>query len=230
MKNVKSYKDYCNEEVSFRKAIAGAALTGALALGSPASSQVIQKDTIQNNVSQKQISDQDLMSSGKGFKITPEGITPKYVVVNVDKTQAELYKKTLGWISHTYDTPSSVIKSQIENEYIRFTGIEKGLYRQPFMGSTQDFDIKYEIEISFKDGKYKFELVGLEISYTVGERPHIWTTSTKAGVFNGNDYNKKGELKAYAKYFHEVPEYFNKLNINLLKYLEGETSKTKSDW
>ena len=35
MKNIKSYEDFCNEEINWKKAAAGVALGAGLALGSP---------------------------------------------------------------------------------------------------------------------------------------------------------------------------------------------------
>jgi hypothetical protein len=63
------------------------------------------------------------------FTLNQNGLTD-YVITNCDgKTHNELYKKTLDWVLVTYNTPSSVIKAQIENNYIRIEGSAKYLVR-----------------------------------------------------------------------------------------------------
>jgi hypothetical protein len=83
------------------------------------------------------------------FKITKENITDFIVIAFKDKAQSELYKKTLNWIALTYKNPNETIKSQIENDFIRIEGFETN-----FNGSS---NCTYQIEISFKDGKLKFD-------------------------------------------------------------------------
>ena len=49
-------------------------------------------------------------------------VLDKYVVLQSKGTAAELYEKTIGWINETYNTPSEVIKGQVEGDYIRIEG------------------------------------------------------------------------------------------------------------
>ena len=61
------------------------------------------------------------------FKFTKEGFTDFVVTQCEGKTQAELYKKALDWVSVTYKNPKEVIKAQIENDYIRIEGSSNSL-------------------------------------------------------------------------------------------------------
>ncbi len=106
------------------------------------------------------------------FKITKESITDYIVVSFKDQTQSVLYKKTLDWIAVTYKNPNEIIKSQIENDFIRIEGFETN-----FNGSS---NCSYQIEISFKDGKLKFD-------------PQIFT------IINGT--NKFDLFSTYKSYF-----------------------------
>ena len=86
------------------------------------------------------------------FKFSKKGFTDFVVVECENKTQSELYKKTLDWVAVNYNTPSDVIKGQIENDYIRIEGFSKDLVAN---------GTRYQIEISFKDGKYKLPRKGI---------------------------------------------------------------------
>jgi hypothetical protein len=108
----------------------------------------------------------NLVSFGQDslFTLNQDGLTD-YIVTNCDgKSQNDLYKKTLDWILVTYNTPSSVIKAQIENNYIRIEGSAGNLVRFGGLGASS-YLTRYQIEISFKDGKYKFDLLNIEIYY-----------------------------------------------------------------
>ena len=108
--------------------------------------------------------------SPSNFTITKaEGLRPFIIVKTENKTKEELYKKTIEWINKNYNKPSEVIKAQVENDYIRFQGVSKDKYCWTNMMSFCN-DIRYEIEISFKDGKYKFEVLNLEHYHVTGAR------------------------------------------------------------
>ncbi|MNF80936.1 hypothetical protein D3C84_631900 [compost metagenome] len=138
------------------------------------------------------------------------------------KTQQELYKKTLDWINTIYNTPKEVIKGQIDNDYIRIEGsaTELGANYQP---------AKYQIEISFKDGKYKFDVLNIN-QYVPGYQyiPSSWRE------FNINDtsnyYRKDGEIRNGYKYYSiAIPNYFNSLNKSLYDFIANEDTITKKN-
>lgn len=158
------------------------------------------------------------------FTFSKKGFTD-FVVVNCEgKTKEELYKKTLDWINTIYNTPKEVIKGQIENEYIRIEGAEKslGVNYQP---------AKYMIEISFKDGKYKFDV--LNISQFIPGYQYIPSTWKEFYINNTSGYYKKnGEIRNGYKYYSiAIPDYFNKLNKNLNDFIfSNEIITKKNDW
>ena len=166
------------------------------------------------------------------FTLNQNGLTD-YVITNCDgKTQNELYKKTLDWVLVTYNTPSSVIKAQIENNYVRIEGSAKYLVRTGGFGAAS-YLTRYQIEISFKDNKYKFDILNIEIyvpssQYTVGG----WYNFDLNSRFETKSYlNDEGEVRPYYKHCHEIPLYFNSLNTSLKNFIQSENIPSKSkDW
>lgn len=159
-----------------------------------------------------------------------------FIVMNVEgKTAPEIYKKAIEWIKITYKNPDKVILSTIENEYIRFEGSSSSFYsiNVPLMGKSYQ-QTKYQIEISVKDGRYKFDIIGMEnylspSQYSKGG----WSDN---GLFNGNltkehlektIYKKDGTLRSTWKNINDVPVYFNELNKSLIEYIM--VSQKKND-
>ncbi len=145
------------------------------------------------------------------FEYSETGIND-YIVTKVeDKTVNEIYSKTINWIKETYKNPDKVIKMEIENEKVRINGVASDL----LFVKKMSFSLDYVIELSIKDGKYKFELISL----TTG----------------GTDYKKIPNFKTdnkLIKNFGESPkrieDYLNNLNISLRNYILGDTKK--EDW
>lgn len=160
-----------------------------------------------------------------------------FIVVNIEsKSATEIYKKVIEWIKVTYKNPDKVILSTIENEYVRFEGSSSAVYpvNVPLMGKSYQ-DTKYQIEISIKDGKYKFDLIGMEnyISPSQYSRGG-WTPNT---LFDKNVdkeyldkfiYKKDGTIRSYYKYINDVPVYFNDLNKSLVESITAIVKKNDS--
>lgn len=171
-----------------------------------------------------------LLSFGqeKEFTFTKSGLSDFVVTETEGKTQAELYKKALDWVSVTYKNPSEAIKAKIENEYIRIEGFSSDIVCYSYMGKRCS-DTKYEIEISFKDGRYKFDVLSIS-EFNNMSKSISWTN------FEINDpvayFDKKGEIKKSYKYIPEMmPAYFNNLNLNLKNFLMNNSIPSKkSDW
>lgn len=166
------------------------------------------------------------MNAQEKFELTPAGFTDFVVTTVPDKTQSDLYKKTMDWLQVTYKNPDEVIKAKIENDYIRIEGSSPDLVTINALGRTPNLT-RYQIEIGFKDGKYKFDLLSLEYYHKASVK---WLP---VKLDDGSDYfNKKGELRSVAKYYPEISDYFNNLNNSLKDYIEGKsaTSAKKNDW
>ena len=160
-----------------------------------------------------------------------------FVVTNIEgKSATEIYKKVIEWINITYKNPDKVILSTIENEYIRFEGFSEVCYavNVPLMGKYNQ-DTKYQIEISVKEGKYKFDIISMENYNTPSQYSRGgWANNT---LFNGNIdkdfldkniYKKDGTLRSYYKYINDVPVYFNDLNKSLGESITASVKKNDS--
>ena len=160
------------------------------------------------------------MSQETEFKFTQQGFTD-FVITNAEnKTKSELYNKTLEWISTTYKNPDKVIKSKIENEYIRIEGSSSEIACMNIMGKRCDM-ATYLIEISFKDGKYKFDVISIK-----SHSEDLSTHEILHPSFDGY-YKKTGEIKGVFKYYPEmIPAYFNSLNNSL----KSSLNEVKKEW
>ena len=159
------------------------------------------------------------------------GMTDFIVAPVQGKTAPEIYKKVIEWIKITYKNPDKVILSTIENEYIRFEGSSERLYsiNMGIMGAMYQ-NTKYQIEISIKDDKYKFDIISME-NYTSPSQYSKGGWNDNA-LFNGNlpnpsvIYKKDGTLRSLFKNINDVPVYFNDLNKSLLESIVSTAKKT----
>lgn len=170
-------------------------------------------------------------SQEKEFIFSKERLTDFVVTDCEGKSQSELFRKTLDWVAITYKTPKEVIKAQIENEYIRIEGSSDDMFCFKALGQLNCQEAIYQIEISFKDNKYKFDIIELK-RYIVPSQ--YVTGGWRDFDLNSNEeyYNKKGEIRNTYKISAEnIPNYFNNLNNSLKKFILNENIPSKSnDW
>ncbi|OFY42380.1 MAG: hypothetical protein A2X18_10865 [Bacteroidetes bacterium GWF2_40_14] len=169
-------------------------------------------------------------SYGQKFSVSPNGLrdannTEKsFIIIPVEgKTAKELYDQAIKYININYKSPDNVIKGKIEGEYLRFNTyaphfiiIKNVLARAPF-------NAKFSTELSFKDGKIKYEIIDLEI-YSEANYPLYFTGS---GISSFFIYNKEGILKREdAK--TGVEDFFNALILSFSLFLQ--TDKVQEEW
>ena len=176
------------------------------------------------------------------FTFTAEKGMTDFIVTPVEgKTAPEIYKKVIEWIKVTYKNPDKVILSTIENEYVRFEGSSDKFYSINWgaeLGGVIFEDAKYQIEISIKNGKYKFDLISIE-RY---RKPTIFTStiSIEGGwqdiseSFSGHTskeslqivFDKDGVLNSIFINYPQVPIYFNNLNKSLSESIVSTVKKS----
>jgi hypothetical protein len=149
-----------------------------------------------------------------------KGMTDFIVTPVENKTTSEIYNKVIDWIKLTYKNPNKVILSNSEKNYVRFEGNSETLY--------SGLPAKYEIEISIKDGKYKFDLISMQCQLT-SNKYTIWTDTplfykpiTQEDLEKKYVFKKDGSLKNSHKFAIEIPTYFNNLNKSLSKSIVSE--------
>jgi len=160
--------------------------------------------------------------SQENFKYGENGLSPKFLVIKIDSLkQNQIYENAVKWIKLNFKNPDEVIETSVENEMIRFTVIKQ---RVLSIGKSKpiDYDLKYTISISFKDGKYKFEPLSNMVKasdYNYGWIPF--------DLNNGKLYFKKGKMiEKFDQYVIRIPEFLNNLSLEIKRTSE----KTKDDW
>jgi hypothetical protein len=149
-----------------------------------------------------------------------KGMTDFIVTTIENKTDDEIYSNTIEWIKINYKTSDEVILSTIDNKFIRFQGSHYGLVKY-LRGTLYTFNSRYTIEISIKDGKYKFDLINIE-KFT---NQYGWQEADCFMIRNKYCYDRKGELKNEYKFHKEIPVYFNNLNLSLKQKILGVEEK-----
>ena len=169
-----------------------------------------------------------LLSIGQdSFTYDQDGLNPKDLVVQVNGiNQNGLYEKTLAWIKDSYQDPDEVIKATTENQKIRIEGYQDNLICVSALGSTTCYGASYNIEVSFKDGRYKFEPIS--INYRLPPSQYSSGMNVQVDFTDGSGYyNKKGKLrKATESVPTSISDLSNTLNASLLKHM---TSK-EEEW
>lgn len=162
--------------------------------------------------------------------VTPDGFrnevdTEKaFVVINVEgQTAKQLYDAALKYIHKTYQNPDSAIKGNITDEYIKFVTHATNFITIKNSFVNTPFSTDYTCELSFKDGKVRFEIPSI-VMYDKGD----FKLSFKGqGAFSGYFiYNNKNELKRKdAKEFIE-----NYFNIQIENIWNSLLNKTDEKW
>ena len=153
------------------------------------------------------------------FKFSKEGLTD-FVVGSFGGSSKELYQWTLVWVK---ENKGNKVLSSVENEKITFQGSKDNFICNKAGGTTVCTNATYTIEITFKEGKYKFDVTGLE---EVDKK----STATPINLSDFSKYyDKDGNLK---KYMNDVPAsyegLFNGLNKNLLTFMDKK--KKAENW
>ena len=163
------------------------------------------------------------------YEITKDGFTDFTVISVEGKTKEEIYKKTIEWISKTYNSPKDVIKAEVENDYIRFQGVSKEKYCWDALVTFCN-DIRYEVEVWFKDGKYKFEVLKLEDYYKDTKGFGSWSEVKYKDSWT--HFKNTGEVrKMYADNVKQITAFFDELSKNLYDYIYNQNESAKSnDW
>lgn len=174
----------------------------------------------------------------QSFTLTPNGFvssddeTKNYVVVDIQGTQQELYKKVRAYLVSIYRSPKDVL-SESEPDVITINGIESDAVQKKALGmAAASYDMNYTISIRFKDGRIRFDAPTFTLAdYKSGSKTIRLLLQGKSNGGFGSEvinviYNKKGELKAkYAK--EALEKFFNNYITDLKKGVENNVG---DDW
>lgn len=168
--------------------------------------------------------------NAQNFDYDENGLYPKYVVTELDKLdKQQLFGKTINWVKETYVNPDEVIKTTIDNEKIRITGSKSSYICQKALGFSHCFDVRYTIEVSFKEGKYKFEPLQLEVFQT--STNYSGSGWQNIDLNSGEMYFRRGKARNISKDFVvKIPKLFNVINKELKLYLSTKQKVENEDW
>lgn len=159
------------------------------------------------------------------FVFLKDGLTDFVVTSCPNKKQSELYRKTIDWVAVTYNVPKEVIKAQIENDYIRIEGYSENMLHLTTESGIFPIKSKYQIEISFKDGRYKFDVISVD--YKLAHWIEIDLSQSNVYFEENTDILEKNN-KSFPI---DISTYFNNLNDKLKDFIQNkEIPSKKSDW
>lgn len=153
------------------------------------------------------------------IKVTPEGLRDvnlkPYIVLDFPgKSAAELFESSLLFVNERFQNPKEVIASEITNKKLRFS--EHTTMRVTNGGVKVTVNITYDIDLDFKEGRVKYEIVNLDMG-AFAFKGSIWKTYP---IWN----EKNGKLRLEEEK-NELEELFNK-GISL--YVNSINNE--SDW
>jgi hypothetical protein len=155
------------------------------------------------------------------LKLTLNGVEP--IVVTTDSLKAaDLYKKALSWVQETYKNPEKVLKVKIENEKIGIDGFAQNGWWYKSLGMKQSYNMEYSVEISFKDGKYKFEFIVGQFFIDGGQKVYYDYKTF---------FKKTGEVRtSYTDAVPSLEETMNNLSLSFYNYVTGKSNKKNDNW
>lgn len=154
------------------------------------------------------------------FKFSKEGLTD-YIVTTFEGSAKDTYNLALAWVKENSKKGYKIVTS-VEGEKLVIEGGKENFLCSKAGGTNVCTYATFTIEINFKDGKFKFEAIGLT------EKPNNATTVVTHDLNDFSEYyNKDGSLK---KYKDDVPaayeSLFNGLNTSLVTFMD---KKKKAD-
>lgn len=169
-----------------------------------------------------------LFGFAQTMKLTPDGFvdasdsSKKYVVIEFpNASQSELYKDALVMLNKKYRSSKDVL-SAVEPESITIDAISSHPVHRTSMHS---FTNRYNITISFKDGKIKVDAPSIQLyTYDYGKKQEMFLIG--GFTIDGSSfgiYNKKGELKI-EKAENDLNQFVNNFIADI------KNIQSKEDW
>ena len=140
-------------------------------------------------------------------------------VVNSTGTASELKEKALKWFHSFYKNSSNILKKNTEAS---FTGHPrfKILNQKDKKGvETMAGTIIYDIEISFKEGKYRYKITNI-----------FKKSSSKYPIEKWLDKDAKTYSKTFNYYLKQTDDYMKNVTKSLKDYMAANHEKKSDDW
>ena len=167
-----------------------------------------------------------ITNNAQYLKVTPQGLKDtnedkSFAVLEFpNETKEKLYAKALKYVHQTFKNPEMVIKSDLPNESLRFVSYKPNGMKVNNSGAKINVDIKYAIQLDFKDGRVRYEIVDQDfgmLTYT----GNIWKSYP---IWN----EKNGKLRLETEK-NELELHFNAEVKQFVNYMSGSNSND-NDW
>ena len=157
------------------------------------------------------------------------------MVLEAEGTSTELYQKAINWVNETYKNPEEVIKGKVEGDYLRLEGFTSNLLQQNVIGVMYYYNVRYTVQVNFKDGRFKYEITKMEQYFPSSEYSSSeWVNLISDKEVGFKTANRKGKAKKDGvANLKAVKEYFENLGTSIKDYMQkNEASETSSndDW
>lgn len=163
------------------------------------------------------------------FNYDQKGLSPNYMVVEMEgMDQAKLYDKTVSWAKGAGFT----VKSSDAPKKIVLEGQKSEALCSNLRGKRYCNDARYQMEVAFKDNKYKLEVIGLEQYGQVNQTGLKDWFPVDLNQAPDEYYTRSGELKKqFTSMPGEIAGLFNSFNTQLQKGLKKEkVEKEDEGW
>ena len=172
-----------------------------------------------------------IISAPAQFVVTPNGLMTTeagekdYYVIDVPGVSAaDLYTKTIEYISNTFISPKDAISGSIENQLLTVTGIETIYY---------GFNVTYKLNYQFKDGRIRYDKPQIISMRKYQDGVDMILTFIKPKMPLGAIwiFNKKGEVRGLGvpQYKKDLEDLFNNLFNSYEGFIKNPLS-TEEDW
>jgi Domain of unknown function (DUF4468) with TBP-like fold len=163
------------------------------------------------------------------FVFNTSGLTDFVVKKVSNKTKDEMYKRTLDWINNNSKKPKDVIVSQADGERIVFEGTKSCYFVTNYGGVKRCTDGKYQFEISFKDGKYKLDV--LNFSNFVSSTQYSAAGWRKIPLTKAEDlFDANGKLKLFSvDNYKAIVDLCNSINRDIFLALSSSAIPVNKD-
>nr|WP_315180422.1 DUF4468 domain-containing protein [uncultured Flavobacterium sp.] len=159
--------------------------------------------------------------------VTPNGLRnsedneKSFVVIPVDgKNAKQIYDDMVKYINKTYKGGEEVITGKTDGEYLKFKTFVPN-FASLKNGMKIYFKANYTTELSFKDGKIKYEII--DIKMTNDSNYELYFTGSG---FSFYIYDKNGKLKREETKI-EIEKYFNENISSISNFLNSKVIEDK---
>ncbi|HPF10445.1 MAG TPA: DUF4468 domain-containing protein [Flavobacteriaceae bacterium] len=168
-----------------------------------------------------------LFAQSEKFGYDINGLQPDYVVVTMEgMSQSVLYQKALQWAQ----TGNRTVVSSEESNKIIFQGEKENALCYTIVGKKSCNNLRYQVEVAFKDNKYKFEVVGLEQYGPINDTGQKGWFAVELEKAPDAMYTRGGDLKKeYVDTPGNISGLFNSLNEVFKKALLKESEASDDE-